>query len=298
MAMSQSYLMQVESYFTAWNARDPEAVAATLAADGTYTDPTVTGPPLAGAVLAGHARALFASFPDLSFEILSCQPVDGDPGTVLARWLMRGTNTGPWNGRPPTGRPVALRGVDVFTVRAGKIGSVEAYFDRQAMAEQLGFQVRPLPAVAGPFQFGYAARVSAGSSEIPGAVSLTWIDARSEEEAEEIRLRVAAMVPELAQEPGFISFTGMEIGRRQYTITAWENVNAVRAVMRNRTHQAAVARFLTEDFGAAASTGVWILHHLHPVWVRCPACASMTDRAQADGVCACGEPLPQAPASW
>lgn len=32
--------------------------------------------------------------------------------------------------------------------------------------------------------------------------------------------------------------------------------DAVRAVMRNSTHLAAVKRFLSEDFGAAASTGV------------------------------------------
>src|SRR5262249_8202607 len=97
-AMSQVCGMPVEHYFQAWNARDPEAVAAALSGDGTYTDPTVTGPPLAGAALAGHARALFASFPDLSFEILSCQLADGDPGTVLAHWLMRGTNTRPRTG--------------------------------------------------------------------------------------------------------------------------------------------------------------------------------------------------------
>jgi len=296
--MLQSYLMPVEPYFKAWNARDPEAVAAALSGDGTYTDPTVTGPPLTGAALAGHARALFASFPDLSFEILSCQLADGDPGTVLAHWLMRGTNTGPWNGQPPTGRPVAMRGVDVFTVTAGKIGSVEAYFDRQAMAEQLGFQMRPLPAVAGPFQFGYAVRASAGSSEIPGAFSLTWIDVRSEEEAEEVKLTAAVVAVELAQEPGFISWIGLEIGSRLYTITAWESENAVRAVMRNRTHLAAVKRFLTEDFGAAASTGVWCAHHLNALWMRCPACASIIDRAPAGGACACGEPLPEAPEHW
>jgi hypothetical protein len=42
--------------------------------------------------------------------------------------------------------------VDVFTVTAGEITSAEGYFDRQTLAEQLGFQMRPLPPVAGPFQ--------------------------------------------------------------------------------------------------------------------------------------------------
>ena len=81
---------QVEPYFQAWNAHDPEEVAAAFADGGTYTDPTVTGPPLTGSAVAEHARALFAGFPDLSFEILSAQPVNGAGGTVMAQWLMRG----------------------------------------------------------------------------------------------------------------------------------------------------------------------------------------------------------------
>ena len=103
---------------------------------------------------------------------------------------------------------------------------------------------------------------------------------------------------ELAQEPGFLSWVGMEIGSRMYTITAWESQDAVRAVMRNSTHLAAVKRFLAEDLGAAAGTGVWCAHHLNAVRVRCPACARLADSTQAGGHCACGQPLPQAPEYW
>ena len=286
----------VEPYFDAWNARDPEAVAAAFAEGGTFTDPTVTGPPISGIAITDHARALLTAFPGLSFEILGGQPADG--GQVITQWLLHGTNTGMWNGQPPTGRPLAMRGVNVFTFTAGKITSVEGYFDRQAMAEQLGFQMRPLPTMAGPFQFGYAVRASTGSSTIPGAFSLTWIDARSEQEAEEIKLTAAVVAVELAQEPGFLSWVGIEIGSRLYTITAWESQDAVRAVMRNSTHLAAVKRFLTEDFGAAGSTGVWSAHHLGAIRVRCPACARLTHSTQSSRHCACGEPLPQAPEYW
>jgi hypothetical protein len=91
------------------------------------------------------ARALLTSFPDLSFEILGGQPADG--GRVITQWLIRGTDTGPWNGQPPAGRPVAMWGADVVAVTAGKIISVGRYFDRHAMAGQLRFQMRPLPPV-------------------------------------------------------------------------------------------------------------------------------------------------------
>ena len=291
-------LTRAVPYFEAWNAHDVRAVTAALADGGTYADPTTEGP-LAGAALAEHARALFGAFPDLNFEVVGAQPADaGADGTMVVQWLMRGTNTGPWNGQAPTGRPVAVPGVDVFTVADGEITSAEGYFDRQTLAEQLGFQMRPLPPAAGPFQFGYAVRTSAGRSKVPGAFSLTWLDARTEQEAEEIKLTAAMVAAELTQEPGFLSWVGMEIGSRLYTITAWESQDAVRAVMRSSTHLAAVKRFLTEDFCAAGSTGVWSAHHLNPVRVRCPSCAQLTDRPQAGSSCGCGQPLPPMPESW
>ena len=60
----------------------------------------------------------------------------------------------------------------------------------------------------------------------------------------------SVVAAELTQEPGFLSWVGMEIGSRLYTITAWESQDAVRAIMRNGTHLAAVKRRLTEDFAA------------------------------------------------
>jgi hypothetical protein len=143
-----------------------------------------------------------------------------------------------------------------------------------------------------------AVRASAGRGTAPGAFSLTWIDARSQDEADEVKLTAALVAAELAQEPGFLSWTGMEIGSRLYTITAWESPDAARAVMRNSTHLTAVKRFLTDNFCAAGSTGVWSAHHLNAVNVRCPSCAQLTDRAQTGGSCACGQPLPPMPESW
>ena len=76
------------------------------------------------------------------------------------------------------------------------------------------------------------------------------------------------------------------------------SVDAVREIMRNNTHLAAAKRFLTEDFGAAGTTGVWSAHHLNPVRTRCPSCARLTDRAQSGDLCGCGQPLPQMPQYW
>jgi steroid delta-isomerase-like uncharacterized protein len=298
MAAMPGSLMHVESYFQAWNARDPEAVAAAFAEGGTYTDPTVTGPPLSAAALAERVPGLFAGFPDLSFEVLSADAVEGAAdATVVARWLMRGTNTGPYRGSPPSGRSVALPGVDVITVARGKIGTVEGYFDRQTLAEQLGLQVIVQPHAVGPFQFGYAVRAAAGSTKVPGAVSLTWIDTRSAEEAEQVRAISRPLAAELTKTPGFIGWLACGIGNRLYTITAWESEDAVRQVMRSSLHKEALKRFFTEDFGAAVGTGVWSVHHLNPLRVRCASCAQVINRAGNDS-CTCGQPLPEPPPYW
>ena len=283
----------VESYFQAWNSRDPDAVAAVFAAGGTYTDPTITGPPLPAADLPGHVQGLLTGFPDLSFDLLSAQPVAG--GAAVARWLMRGTNTGPLRGGPPSGRPVALPGVDVITAAGAKIGTVEGYFDRQTMAEQLGLQVIVQPRSAGPFEFGYSVR-AAGSKNKPGAVSLTWIEARSPEEADQIRGISRPLAAELTETPGCISWLGCGIGHRLYTITAWDSADAVQQVWRSSLHNSAVKRFMTEDFAAAVGTSVFTVDHVNAVWMRCTDCGQVVNRTEHD-TCPCGHPLPE-PAYW
>ena len=293
--MSAPALTQAAPYFQAWNAHDAGAVTAALADGGTYADPT-TESPLAGPALAEHVRALFAAFPDLNFEVVSCQPADaGADGTMVVQWLMRGTNTGPLRGLFPTGRTVALPGVDVITIRDGEIRSVEGYFDRQTMAEQLGLQVIVQPHAIGPFEWGYAVRASGDSRKIPGAVSVTWIDTSSAEEADQVREIVRPLVAELTKAPGFISWLGMVIAGRMYTLTAWESADAVQEITRNQVHQDAVRKFFSERFCTAATTGVWIPHHLNPVRVRCPSCGGLSEvTPETEGSCACGQPLPQA----
>ena len=62
------------------------------AAGGSYEDP-MTGGPLTGDALAATVATLPAGFPDLHFDLVSVAPTSDT--TAAARWLMRGTNTGP-----------------------------------------------------------------------------------------------------------------------------------------------------------------------------------------------------------
>ena len=80
---------------------------------------------------------LYAAFPDLRMEVLD---VLGEGDTVAVHWHMTGTFAGPgqFNGVDPTGARVDLTGVDVITVKDGRIVRNDAYTDNMTIARQLG----------------------------------------------------------------------------------------------------------------------------------------------------------------
>ena len=113
----------VQAYFDAWNSRDSAAIGAILSDGGTYEDPT-TGGPISAAALTETAGGLLAAFPDLSFDVVSISAASET--TVASQWLMKGTNSGPFGGGPPTGKTIALLGADFFTLDGGKIVTVKS----------------------------------------------------------------------------------------------------------------------------------------------------------------------------
>ena len=133
-----------QQYFDAWNRRDPAAVLATMAEDGTYSDPG-TGGPISGQAFAGYMQGLFAAFPDTSFSIASVGLAA--PDLVAAQWIMRGTNSGSLMGMPPSGRSIAVTGISIERIASGKIAETWVNFDALGMMQQLG--VIPAPGQAG-----------------------------------------------------------------------------------------------------------------------------------------------------
>ena len=61
-----------------------------------------------------------------------------DGAQVAARWRMTGTHTGTLLGRAPTGTAVAVAGVDVLSVRDGRVEERWSKWERHVMFEQLG----------------------------------------------------------------------------------------------------------------------------------------------------------------
>lgn len=278
-------------YFDAWNARDPDAVAAVFAEGGRYSDPGVPDG-LDPAGTARYAAALLAAFPDLAFAV---DDLVAGGGAVWARWTMTGTNAGPYRGLPPTGRRFRLPGADLVRVEGDRVAEVRGFFDTAALPRQLGMQVVVQPDAVGPYRMGTAVHASRAGTE-PGAMSLTVLEARSDEETAEVRRLSAETVEGLLEQPGFISWLGVVVGRRMYTITAWARPEDA-AVLRNLApHAEGMRRFFGSELAAGGQTGVWAPHRLNGAWVRCDRCGEMT--AAAAGRCASGHDLPEPPAYW
>lgn len=285
-----------QRYFDAWNRRDPSAVVAAFAEGGTYSDP-VAGQGLRGQAIAEYAGGLFAAFADLSFESVSAV-CTGD-GMMAVQWLMRGTSSGALQGNPPTGRTIALPGADFIVAEGDKIRSVQGYFDQKTFVEQLGLQAIVVPFSLGPFTFGYTVRMQSGKRTKPGAVSLTWIDVRSDDEEREVKERgLQVVTDQMAQMPGFIGWVGPVVDRRMFTVTAWENPESAAQMLRSGPHKEAISRVFQTGLGEAVFTSVWVPHHSNAMWVRCTACGRMADYEPLDGKCQCGQTLPEHPPYW
>lgn len=277
-------------YFDAWNAHDEEAVAAAFVPGGEYRDPGVPDG-LDPAATGAYAAELWEAFPDLAFGIDDLV-ADGD--RVWARWTMTGTNAGPYRGMPPSGRPITLPGADLLRVAPEGVRSVQGFFDGGTMVRQLGLQVIVQPEQVGPFRFGDAVWVSRSTAE-PGAVSLTVLEATGDEVRDEVRERTREIVAGLTERPGFISVLLATVGRRMYTVAAWESPDDV-ALLRDGPHPDASRWLFGDHVAIGAQTGVWTPHRLNGMWIRCDDCGEMV---QSDtGRCAAGHELRQAPAYW
>jgi len=57
---------------------------------------------------------------------------------VVARWTTEGTNTGPWDGVPPTGKRARFSGVNIFRIANGKVVEIWNHRDDLGVMQQLG----------------------------------------------------------------------------------------------------------------------------------------------------------------
>ena len=293
--MPQNPSLIAQRYFDAWNHHDAAAIVATFADGGTYSDPSTPGA-LSGAAIGAYAAGLWAAFPDLSFDVVSV--TESASGLVCAEWMMKGTNTGSMNGLPPTGAAVTLPGAVFIRVDGDAIRSVQGYFDTAAVPRALGLDVVVQPRAVGPFAFGTSVRATTGRTAIPGAFSITCLEARSAEEQRAIQESSTKIAMELLAMPGFISWVGVTVGDRMMTITAWDAPDSMAPLMKGGEHRAAAGRFFGPELSRGGATGVWTPARLNPRRIRCAACSAMVDSDKAQGKCSCGAALPEPLQYW
>ncbi|APU13228.1 SnoaL-like polyketide cyclase [Actinoalloteichus sp. GBA129-24] len=268
----------VRAHLAAWQTGDASAVADSVAS---FSDPD-TEEPIAGDALLAHAEQVLARFAGLRIEIEQLVP---SAEVVLVSWRLTADHRSSYLGMPATGGAVAVRGTDVVTADADGAHVVRT-FDRLAVAAALGFEARFTPAADGDREFGVSSRTSVGRTTPPGVLALTWLEIRDDAEAADVDLLSVEVVKSLRASQGFLGASTFDIGRRKFTLTAFDRAESVRAV-HARPHQRAMRRFFKSGLCTRALTSIWEPTAIRE-YARCPECDSVvTMHGVEPGAAAC-----------
>lgn len=80
-------------------------------------------------------RPSFAAFSDLTF---TAEIILAEDDKVAIRWRAQGTNDGPFQGRPASGKSVSFTGAIIYRVEQGQIVEAWAQPDRLGLMQQMG----------------------------------------------------------------------------------------------------------------------------------------------------------------
>ena len=90
--------------------------------------------------IAGYFEEAFAAIPDFHMEVRSLVAEGED---VFVHWHLTGTHGGSLLGIAPTGKSLAIDGIDHFVVRDGRVISNFVVFDQMQYAQQIGMMPPP-----------------------------------------------------------------------------------------------------------------------------------------------------------
>jgi steroid delta-isomerase-like uncharacterized protein len=123
-----------------WNAGNSDAVDAIFAPDFVAHDPDRPG--LDGPEAVKRSVAMFHRvFPDFA---ITCDDFFLAGDTVVWRWTMTGTHSGPLLGVEATGRPVAITGISMFRLRDELLREGWINWDALGVLRQLGAATVPV----------------------------------------------------------------------------------------------------------------------------------------------------------
>jgi steroid delta-isomerase-like uncharacterized protein len=120
----------------AWNAHDPDRLAALFAPGLEYRSVTLPEPLHGREAFRDLAARYMRAFPDLR---ISNDAVATGEDTVVIEWRITGTHLGPLDTVPPTGRTIEIRGCGVVRVDAdGLMAEIDEYWNLLSLLRQLG----------------------------------------------------------------------------------------------------------------------------------------------------------------
>lgn len=86
-------------------------------------------------VFLQHNNVFIMAFSERHFTVKD-QVAEGDKVVTLATW--RGTNSGSFQGLPPTGKQIAISAILIERIKDGQIEEHWSLFDQLSMMQQLG----------------------------------------------------------------------------------------------------------------------------------------------------------------
>jgi steroid delta-isomerase-like uncharacterized protein len=93
--------------------------------------------------LAGHkelAASFYRAFPDLNHII---EDTVADDEKAAVRYVLHGTHQGDFMGVKPTGKRITAEGLQIFTIKDGKVTESRSVVDMHAILRQLGLGTSP-----------------------------------------------------------------------------------------------------------------------------------------------------------
>jgi heme-degrading monooxygenase HmoA len=287
--MSAETTRSIESFYDAWNRHDVPGIVEHFEANGVFADP-LTRVEVHGDELADHVRSVLDVIHDL--RVIVTRTISADEAAAVV-WTIEGTWDGTLGPITATETQVRFEGTDVLELEHGRLRRLRRSFDTHAVADALRLQTIVEPYSDGAMTFGHSLR-SWISKEKPGALGMTWILARDEDEKLAIRARARDIISHFREVPGFIGIVTGFAGLHGFTLTAWENEAALRAGTHSGPHRDVIRAFHEEGLSGGVFTSVWEPIRLNRLWTRCPS-GHPNDATRANGKCeVCGQPLPAA----
>lgn len=131
--MPENMQQIIDNVLTFWNTGNADLAKQLYTDDVQYTGPSQTDSGIGE--ITDYVSELHKSFPDFKLEI---EETLAEGNRLVSRWTCSGTQNGEYQGIPPTGKHLQVKGVTIAHIKGGRIARENAYFDRLGILEQLG----------------------------------------------------------------------------------------------------------------------------------------------------------------